>query len=641
MRAEDLLNKILSLVQKKRQLKDGSWLVQCPAHKDDEPSLHLTLSGDKLLIFCFAGCSYEEVLRRFGIEPVIAQKVERIEDVYVYEDELGNPLFRKIRYPGKYFEIERPEGSRWVKGGPDRYVIYRLPEVLRAKKVYIVEGEKDVETLRKFGLVATTNPHGSAEKLKPEYLKIFVGKEVTCVPDQDESGRRLGFAWVSGLWEKALSLRLVNLPPPYKDISEFLAKHSIEEFFALERSEKALVSRLYKLSRSGDLVRVSFDGYPYILESWPGRIVHNSQLLYFSLRLEGKEIDTFSGDLQDPLSRYRIERTLEERYPTGLWTVVLREIALALQAGRAKVYSGKDLPDLPPNWTVWILFPFILREGPSIIYGPQESLKSWLGLLLAKMVVQGTVLYPCELFQVGRVLWADWEVQKESMKGRLKKVGLEDERFLYVELAASFDEEYPKILLLVEEVKPDLLIIDSLGPAVGAELTSSLAANQFMNRIRSLNVPVLLIAHTPKHEESTVFGSTFFQNRARSLWRAQKLDESSSIYTVALVHRKLSFGNKYFPLKFIADFRNENEPKFELQKLPIGENPEWAQLPFSKRIIKCLETYGPLRKEELYELLGKPSREPFVKELWRLRKLKQIQEKRGLFTAIAEDSVPF
>jgi hypothetical protein len=36
-----------------------------------------------------------------------------------------------------------------------------LPEVLEAPIVFVVEGEKDVETLREHGFIATTNAGGA------------------------------------------------------------------------------------------------------------------------------------------------------------------------------------------------------------------------------------------------------------------------------------------------------------------------------------------------------------------------------------------------------------------------------------------------------------------------------------------------
>lgn len=52
-----------------KQLSSG-WLCRCPAHDDKNPSLKVTDGDDKVLVFCHAGCSQDEVinaLNSFGL----------------------------------------------------------------------------------------------------------------------------------------------------------------------------------------------------------------------------------------------------------------------------------------------------------------------------------------------------------------------------------------------------------------------------------------------------------------------------------------------------------------------------------------------------------------------------------------------
>lgn len=83
---------------------------------------------------------------------------------YIYTDKNGNPLYRQTRKQegkDKSFYSEKFVNGKWVKGleGIDR-VLYNLPSVIKAvgqaQKIYFVEGEKDVETLKEKGLVAST-----------------------------------------------------------------------------------------------------------------------------------------------------------------------------------------------------------------------------------------------------------------------------------------------------------------------------------------------------------------------------------------------------------------------------------------------------------------------------------------------------
>src|SRR6266571_2713906 len=97
-----------------------------------------------------------------------------IVSIYEYHDESGVLLFANVRFEPKGFRQGRPDGAGgliWDMDGVRR-VPYRLPEVVAAAQaghaVFVCEGEKDVETLRALGLVATTNA-GGALKWRPEY----------------------------------------------------------------------------------------------------------------------------------------------------------------------------------------------------------------------------------------------------------------------------------------------------------------------------------------------------------------------------------------------------------------------------------------------------------------------------------------
>lgn len=85
-----------------------------------------------------------------------------------------------------------PNG-RMVAKKPDDFVsvLYRHPEVLQAiaagTRVWLLEGEKDVENAEAAGLVATTNAQGSGS-FPRELAEIFQGADVAVVADRDVAG---------------------------------------------------------------------------------------------------------------------------------------------------------------------------------------------------------------------------------------------------------------------------------------------------------------------------------------------------------------------------------------------------------------------------------------------------------------------
>jgi len=125
-------------------------------------------------------------------------------------------------------------------------VLYRLPEVLQAQKehggLYVVEGEKDVETLRSLGRVATCNTGGAGKgKWHPEYNECLRGCHVFVIPDNDKVGREHAEGIVTGLAGVAASVRLVRLPGLNEkgDVSDWIAKgHTIGDLDELAWATK-------------------------------------------------------------------------------------------------------------------------------------------------------------------------------------------------------------------------------------------------------------------------------------------------------------------------------------------------------------------------------------------------------------------
>jgi Protein of unknown function (DUF3631) len=210
-----------------RRLRDGDWLVTCPAHDDRKPSLHVTRGRNRWLLKCHAGCDLGDVLEQAGLTRADlfedSNGHREIEAIYRYTDERGRPLFEVVRFEGKEFRQRRPDGS-WGLGDTKR-VLYRLPRVVEAvetgKEVWILEGEKDVHALEKLDLVATCNPMG-AGKWRADYSQALRGAKVTIVADADEAGRQHAGTVAASLEEVVGELRVLE-PTLGKDISDHLA----------------------------------------------------------------------------------------------------------------------------------------------------------------------------------------------------------------------------------------------------------------------------------------------------------------------------------------------------------------------------------------------------------------------------------
>ena len=181
------LTEFLSLFGDYEKTSSGRYKVRCRAHDDGERRENWSLSvcedQGKILVKCFV--ARPNRLRPVGLttKDLFIENSSRsvttareIEKTYDYTDESENLLFQVVRYKPKAFVQRRPDGQGgwiWSLRDPQtkklavRLVLYRLPEVLAAiqqdRGVFIVEGEKDVETLRALGCVATCNPMGAGK----------------------------------------------------------------------------------------------------------------------------------------------------------------------------------------------------------------------------------------------------------------------------------------------------------------------------------------------------------------------------------------------------------------------------------------------------------------------------------------------
>jgi 5S rRNA maturation endonuclease (ribonuclease M5) len=149
-----------------------------------------------------------------------------IEAMYDYKDERGTLLFQVVRKSGKRFLQRRPDGDGWIwQTSGIRRVLFRLPELTAdtTKPVYIVEGERDVETLERAGYLATTNPGGAGKWhfVAEMARQTLAGRDVVVIADADGPGREHAKAVADSLTGHASSVRVVE-PVSAKDVTDYL-----------------------------------------------------------------------------------------------------------------------------------------------------------------------------------------------------------------------------------------------------------------------------------------------------------------------------------------------------------------------------------------------------------------------------------
>ena len=251
------LQEILQRLRKVKRVGDNQWEARCPAHNDQQASLSVGRGDkDRPLLFCHAGCSFENILSALGgaevqrdtqdfdkipkkrkptptyetpKEAALAYKKGEPTKAWWYQGEKGKHVGGILRWDSETGKDIRPialnEYGRWVKGAmPEPRPIWNHQAVRQTEGVvFVCEGEKAAEAGREQGLVTTTNAGGASAVHKADWTPLK-GKRVVVLPDNDNPGE----TWAKTLEKAATkaeaeSVQILRLPglPPKGDLFEW------------------------------------------------------------------------------------------------------------------------------------------------------------------------------------------------------------------------------------------------------------------------------------------------------------------------------------------------------------------------------------------------------------------------------------
>lgn len=247
----------------------NNYMVRCPCHDDSTQSLSITEKDDKILMNCFAGCRTGDILWAVGLQERDLFNTASTPDRPPSVEYLYTPDLKKVRFyvlkNGEWkktfcWKHRNADGS-WDKGTGGLHIpLYRqnqleftpivndeplawddiinepdAPQAAALPPVYIVEGEKDADTMNdKLGLVAVSSPHGGTSgkldsKWHDEWNSLFADRDVVLLPDNDEVGEAFADLVARKLISYAKSVKIVRLKeewdtlPKKGDITDVLS----------------------------------------------------------------------------------------------------------------------------------------------------------------------------------------------------------------------------------------------------------------------------------------------------------------------------------------------------------------------------------------------------------------------------------
>jgi len=154
---------------------------------------------------------------KFGIPKRVQESLKparHLAHQYDYYDQDGALRYQVQRYEPKTFRQRRPDDKGgWIYNMQDVEALpYNLPDMMvnLDAPVFIVEGEKCADRLKKLSVVATTN-HGGAKNWRPELNQYFKDRNVVVIPDNDDAGRDHADVVISQLFGVAKAIKRVEL----------------------------------------------------------------------------------------------------------------------------------------------------------------------------------------------------------------------------------------------------------------------------------------------------------------------------------------------------------------------------------------------------------------------------------------------
>lgn len=506
----------------------------CPAHEDREPSLHISLKDEVILLKCHAGCATEDIVKSLGMEmadlfhkadPVhqIPPEKPKIVCTYDYVDESGKQLFQVVRYEPKSFRQRHKmfDGDwDWNMTGVKR-VLYHLDQVAIADELYLVEGEKDADALGALGYVATTSP-GGANNWRDDYAPSLAGKTLILIPDKDPPGMAYMRQVANSLAGKAKTLSVIILPGEAKDISDWLSaggkasdlpamEQSVDILYTSDKPAYRQLEDVIAWDKQAGNLLVSFRAEK-LSEERTGiharvSILAQREMLSWSyLNVERREDrsalataahSTIKGDTDYGKEDLRHDL---DAFCAGLWDFRMSQFAPAEMMGEET-----------PQPIEFVLRPYLVRHGGTIIYAPPGRGKSYTALLWAVSVDAGcTRFWPVR--QV-KTLFINLERSGDSLRRRLSAVnrvlGLPATRPLLALNARgrSLTDVLPACKRATTRNNIGLVVLDSISRAGVGDLNENQSGNRVIDALSSLCPTWLALGHTSRVSEDHLYGS--------------------------------------------------------------------------------------------------------------------------------------
>lgn len=318
-------------------------------------------------------------------------------------------------------------------------------------------------------------------------------------------------------------------------------------------------------------------------------------------------------------SKKGVIRTCQERVetdPAGQidWVRIIEQFCERVLNAEER---GEEIVDLslaePVPDEPWLIQP-VMRQESALIFGMGGTGKSLIALAFASLMGSGGSLGNIHTKE-GNALYLDYESDQRAMERRAIGLahgwGITRPRIFYQEAKAPLVSIADQVARDITEKDIRLLIIDHAAYACGGDPNKADAASAFFRALRQTGAPAsLTIAHRNKADETMPFGSVFWHNGPRSVWRTKVVSQpGESTVRVGLFQTKANDGTKQRPIGFTIKFESDTI-RMSAEDIHVVDEFR-SELSIADQVVAALrDTDGRIAKGELADSLVKPDGNP-------------------------------
>lgn len=269
-----------------------------------------------------------------------------------------------------------------------------------------------------------------------------------------------------------------------------------------------------------------------------------------------------------------------------------------------------------PGPVSYLIEPLVQADEHTLIGARGGSLKSYTALALCLTAATGVTIIPDVHYrseQPVKCLYLDYETNKTTHRRRLHQlakprgISVPKQAIGYKRMFAPLAQLKSEIRRLIAAQGIQLVVVDSVGRAVGGETVAESEVQAYYNAAAGLGATVLSIGHTSKTNTETVAGNSQWENQARSMWIFEAATEhGSNSVVVGMHHRKVNEGGLLPSMTYVVSFDQSGSVAYATATDEDVQQMQGVDLKTAIRIFLAEQPNSTAR--EISEALGKTDR---------------------------------